>query len=168
MTKAISVAESERLCPACQSGFTPARRDQRFCSSKCRKNNHSRKERKKTPRNSKCSPIKWRENYDLFDRNMRLVEHYAKQKTEAGRRRVIEQVIHAAENGHSQLRSLLTNKRFLFPNRRNSLFFCPGYERFGTIAEIANRYSWVTWGCSIIDVLKVNKEEVECQIKAQI
>lgn len=160
MINAISSSESERLCPACRSGFMPGRRDQTFCSPGCRKTNHSRKERKENPNNSKCNPIKWRENHDLFDRNRRLVELYGKQKTLEARDRVIEQVISAAENGHGQLRSLLTNRMFLYPNKQNSLLLCPGYRSLGTIAQIANKYSWITWGCSITDVLPPKKRKL--------
>lgn len=154
MNQSSKAAESERACPACGSRFEVKRSDQIYCTSKCRKNSFSRKDRKENPRNSRYSPTKWRENYDLLERNRRLVELYAKQKNVDGRESVIEQVISAAENGHGQLRSLLTNEKFLRPKRTQSLLSCPGYEPFGTIAQIANRYSWTKWGCSISEALK--------------
>lgn len=147
----------ERLCPACRSGFMPSRKDQKFCSSGCRKTAFSRKDREKNPHNSQYSPTKWRENLDLFDRNIRLVDVVGKEKDPEKRGAIIERIITLAENGHGQIRSLLTNKMFLYPDRTNKLLFCPGYEHMGTIAQIANRYSWRMWGCSITEVLKIKK-----------
>lgn len=132
----------------------PNRKDQKFCSPGCRKTDHSRKDRKKNPHNSKFSPTKWRENYELFDLNRCLVEQLCKKKTIHQRSELIQRIIALAEEGHGQLRAILTNLKFLNPDKNNSLLFCPGYEGMGTIAQIANRYSWVTWGCSITDVLK--------------
>lgn len=153
MNQAIPKQQGTLLCPACQSAFQPRRRDQRFCSPGCRKTAHSRKERNTSPHNSQFSPTKWRENLELFDRNRRLVELYAKKPNHEARTKLLEEIISVAESGHGQLRSLLTNKKFIFPDKRQPLLFCPGYERFGTISQLCNRYSWTTWGCSIVDAL---------------
>ena len=125
----------------------------RFCSPRCRKNNYSRADRQKNPRNSRYSPTKWRENYEIFDRNRALVETVYREKNAEKRNKIIEQIIALAENGNAQLRSMLINPLFLYADKKNSLLFCPGYESVGTIAQVANRYSWTTWGCSIVDVL---------------
>ena len=90
---------------------------------------------------------------ELFDRNQRLVELYAKQPDNEARTKLLQEIIKVAESGHGQLRSLLVNKRFLFPDKRQPLLFCPGYETFGTISQICNKYSWTTWGCSIVHAL---------------
>lgn len=153
MSKPTIERQGETLCPACQTIFEPRRSDQKFCTAGCRKNAHSRKERRKFPHNSQFSPTKWRENLELFDRNRRLVELYAKKPNHEARTKLVEEIIEVAESGHGQLRSLLINTKFLFPDKRQSLLFCPGYENFGTISQICNRYSWTTWGCSIVDAL---------------
>lgn len=148
-------------CPACGACFTPKRKDQTYCSDRCRKNNYSRKDRARSPHNSIFSPTKWRENMEIFDRNRRLVELVCKERSSEARDKVTLSVISAAEGGHGQLRTILTNKIFLFPDRENELLFCPGCEHLGTIAQIVNRYSFANWGCSICDALSTNtKEEI--------
>lgn len=145
--------EAGRICPACNQPFHPTRSNMKFCSPRCRKNRYSRADRNANPRNSTHSPAKWRENMELFDRHRCLVELLIKQRTHEDRNNVIRQIIDAAENGHRQLRTILTSKAFQFPNPNRKLLFFPIHKNSKTIAQMANAYSWKTWGCSLENVL---------------
>lgn len=133
--------EAGRACPACKQNFEPARSNQKFCSSKCRKNSHSRADRKANPRNSQSSPAKWRENMELFDRHRCLVELFNKQNTYHGRNNVIRQIIDAAESGHGQLRTIITSQAFQSPEFNRGLLFFSIHKHSKTIAQLANTYS---------------------------
>lgn len=141
--------EAGQVCPACNQEFHPARSNMKFCSPRCRKNNYSRADRKANPRNSQCSPAKWRENTELFDRHRRLIELLKEQQTYEDQDKIIRQIIDAAENGHSHLLTILTSKAFRHPKKNRGLLFFPSHKHSETIAQMANAYSWKTWGCSL-------------------
>lgn len=125
MQHTVELTKAGRVCPACHELFQLNRKDMRFCSSRCRKNDHSRKDRRHNPRNSKCSPAKWRENMELFDRHRCLVELVMKQTSQDARNQILRQIISAAESGHGQLRTILTSKTFLCPNLHRKRLFSP-------------------------------------------
>lgn len=147
------LTQAGRVCPACEAVFYPNRKDMKFCSPRCRKNDYSRKDRKNNPRNSKHSPAKWRENMELFDRHRCLVELIMKQETREQEDQVLRGIISAAEGGHGQLWTILTSKAFKYPNRNRKLLFWGCHKNCATIAQMADAYSWNTWGCSLEDAL---------------
>lgn len=154
-----NLTEAGRVCPACEAIFYPNRKDMRFCSPRCRKNDHSRKDRKDNPRNSKRSPAKWRENMELFDRHRCLVELMMKQPSREAKDQALRQIIDAAENGHGQLRTILTSKAFLYPDMHRKHLFFPIHRQCRTIAQMADAYSWSTWGCSLKQSLTFHERE---------
>lgn len=95
---------------------------------------------------------------ELFDRHRCLVELVMKQKTQEDKDGVIRQIINAAENGHSQLRTILTAKVFRYPNPNRKYFFWKCHRQCETIAQMADAYSWNTWGCSIKEALVHNNK----------
>lgn len=163
MTPPYDGMEAGQVCPACTEPFHPRRRDIKLCSSRCRKNHHSRADRKANSRNSAHSPAKWRENMELFDRHRCLVELLIRQRTHEDRNNVIRQTIDAAENGHRQLRTILTSKAFQFPDLNRKLLFFPIHRTSKTTAQMANAYSWKTWGCSLHQSLIFNERKDHVQ-----
>lgn len=153
MIHTIELTEAGRVCPACEAVFYPTRKDMKFCSSRCRKNNYSRRDRKENPRNSKHSPAKRRENVELFDRHRCLVTLVHKQESQEQKDRVLREIIDAAEGGHGQLWTILTSKAFKHPHRHREYLF-QGYDsQDETIAQMAEAYCWKNWGCSLEDAL---------------
>lgn len=96
---------------------------------------------------------------ELFDRHRCLVELLIKQRTPENRYNVIRQIIDAAENGHRQLRTILTSKAFRFSNLNRKHLFFPTHKNSKTIAQMANAYSWKTWGCALQHSLTFNERK---------
>lgn len=150
------IIEAGSTCPACDAVFYPKRKDQKYCSPACRKNTYSRKDRKNNRRNSTNSAAKWRENMELFDRHRCLIELVMKQQDQSRKDRIIAQIIDVAEGGHGQLRTILTSKAFRYPDRYRKYLFFRIHQHCKTIAQMANAYSWKTWGCSLKHSLTYN------------
>lgn len=136
-------------CPNCHKHFTKRRSDTRFCSPKCRKNLSQKTARKLHPINSKFSPTKSRENYELLGSAAYLAELYYNTPP-AQRMDFIKSVVDCARSGNSRLRSLLTNRRILYPeDGLSSMFYreCP--QCYRTIAQIAGSYCKLLWGAGV-------------------
>lgn len=104
-----------RSCRLCHTSFLPRRKDQKYCSENCRKCLSQKRVRTERPINSRCSPTKWRTNYELFDLSLRLSETlYGLPFTL--RLGFIKNVIDDARAGNSQLRQLIANRYLQHPD----------------------------------------------------
>lgn len=97
---------------------------------------------------------------ELFDRHRRLIELLNKQRTYEDQDKIIRQIIDAAENGHRQLLTILTSKALRYPKQSRGLLFFPNHKHSETIAQMANAYSWKTWGCSLkYSLIKIERTD---------
>lgn len=136
----ISAGLAPRSCPTCRQGFTPRRRDARFCRPLCQQ------KAARGPRTVTDSPT-------ARDRSAR---HYATARELAAqlyslppdqRLGFMAEVVAAARGGDGKLRAILTDRallcatkdhRSLFPRRAPGVYF--------TIAQAADRYCRRFWG----------------------
>lgn len=144
--------ESLRACEDCRTLFMPSRKDQRYCSDRCRKNKSQKARRKEFPVNSTSSPSKRQDNRRLFDSAARHAEILY--TLPPGRRLgFMKELIDAAREGDSHLRQMLTNKYILKAGREHRWLFYPRPQGYYTISQAADRYCRMYWNASVADVV---------------
>lgn len=140
-------------CHHCKSSFRKRRKDQKYCSDRCRKDHHQKKVRSEVPCNSKNSHRKRRSNLELFDSAKRLAEIlYNLPPFE--RLGFMKELVDQAREGSSKLRGILTNAVLLKPDYHNRRLFYRGQPRvYLTIAQAAEAYCRYFWSASVADVV---------------
>ena len=144
---------TDKHCPKCGKAFY-GRSNKKFCSHKCRKLFSQQTIRATTPVNSKNSKCKKREQYELFDKALRLAEMlYTLPPHE--RLGFMENLILMARSGkHPKLKQILTMPTLLKDNCENELLFwrqTPANHR--TISQAANNYCKRFWKRNVIFVM---------------
>lgn len=149
----IELNASLATCPTCRGHFLRRRKDKIYCSDGCRKTAFSRRDRAVQPRNSLSSSAKRREISDLYDLNARLNEMIYTCKPE-DRPALLLKIIEAAADGSGRYRQVLTNRTFLYPDiNERRIFYRRAPAAYSTPAQLANRFSWSNWKCSIRTLL---------------
>lgn len=127
-------------CPTCGQGFTPRRKDARFCRPLCQQ------KAARGPRTVALSPTE-------RDRSSR---HYARARELAGqlyglppdkRLGFMQELIAGARAGNAKLRAILTDRALLCATKEHRSLFprrAPGV--YCTIAQAADRYCARFWG----------------------
>lgn len=134
-------------CIRCEKEFL-FRANKKFCSSNCRRR-HSEPQQ-----NSFFSPIKWRNNMELFDRASRIAEIYFNLPPPK-RDGFMAELISSARSGQDKrLRDILSNKILLDPtNNWGNPFRGKRGKSCGSIATAAKSYCWTYWNASVKDVI---------------
>lgn len=146
------ITDNLRACEDCQEPFTPRRKDQRYCSDRCRKNRSQKARRRDVPVNSTFSPSKRQDNRRLFGSAARYAEMlYSKSPGE--RLGFMKGLIDAARAGDKRLRQILTNQYILNAGPDQPWLFFPRPEGYYTITQAADRYCQMYWGASVADVI---------------
>lgn len=139
-------------CPFCQTPFTRRRRDQKFCSDRCRSRFGQARARAKTPVNSKTSRDKWRRNLELFDRVIVLTELYY--KTPVSRRLgLLKGLVEAARSGDTRTRAVLSNPVLVTPRDIHFISILRRHRFPMTIGKLVDLYCRHVWNASGRDVV---------------
>ena len=130
-----------------------------FCSPNCRKSDFQKKDRRQHPRNSSHCPTKARDNYELFGSAVNLAEmYYTTPPLE--RLQVLKEVVDSARAGNTKMRSLLINKRILYPEKGETrMYYRRDRRNYRTIAQLADAYCKRLWGHGVKDVVYSNVPE---------
>ena len=153
MTNDLTRVSDEALCEYCDTPFRRRRKDQRYCSDKCRKAAYQDKNRKENPVNSTLSPQKWRENYELFDRALRLAEMLYTMPV-GERLGFMKGLIDDARHGNVKLKNILLNPAILKARYFDEhMFYKKRPAAYRTIGQAADSYCRRYWGASVRDVL---------------
>ena len=140
-------------CPKCGKAFY-GRSNKMFCSSKCRKLFSQQAIRTTTPVNSKNSKCQKREQYELFDKALRLAE-ILYTLPPCKRLGFMENLILMARSGaHPQLKQILTMPALLQATHKNkTLFWRRAPANYRTISQAANNYCKRFWKRNVIFVM---------------
>lgn len=144
---------SHKLCSHCSQLFLPNRKDQRFCSSRCRKCESQKKRRLSSPVNSTHSLSKRRDNLVFFDKALRLAEILYSLPVPL-RLGFMQDLVIQARSGDKTLRQILSNQYLLRADNTQKWLFhrkCPA--SYFTIAQAADRYCRKFWGYCVKDVV---------------
>lgn len=146
-------SEKTKSCPVCSTDFVPKRVDQKYCSSKCRKNNYQKHNRSKNPVNSTYSPTKRRDNLELFDRSRCFGEMYYNTPPWE-RDDFLNTLVVQAKNGNSKVRNVLNNQMMLRADSSDKkLFYKHSPSIHQTITQLANDYCRRTFGKNVREVI---------------
>lgn len=147
------------MCPVCSEMFEKKRSNQKYCSTRCRKQRHQVEDRNQNPKNSQYSnDVRWR-NRRQRQRALELAATlYGMPPAE--RLGFMKQLIEAARFDDSDLKSIFTDPKLLraSPNEP-SLFHrkCPG--SYQTISQAGNSYCKQFWNASVTEVVRGNAPE---------
>jgi hypothetical protein len=152
---ALASCVTTKICPKCSDIFIVRRRDAQFCSRKCQRNSS------RGPRTIQHSPTERRRNQDHYCRALQLAaDLYSTPPNQ--RLGFIKDLIDAARSNDSQLRSIFTDPKLLFPNRNEPWWFyrrCP--SSYCTISQAADRYCRKYMGSGVREVVSPNYSEPE-------
>ena len=142
------------ICLLCGATFT-GRSNSKFCTSKCRKQQHQQNDREIHKLNAASSPTIKRQQLELFDLAMRLAESLYTLPP-CCRLGYLEDLIQSARSGENpNVRRVLTMPQLLYPKSDEPFKFwrrCPiGYF---TISQAADRYCRRYWRNGIIFVIR--------------
>ncbi|WP_147405487.1 hypothetical protein [Cereibacter sphaeroides] len=140
-------------CPNCSEDFERCRKDQRYCSDRCRKNASQRRDRIANPRNSRHSPTKRRENELLFDISLRIAEDIYTLPPDQ-RFDYVSEIVNTARSGNARLRNILTNRVFRYPDPNKKRLFhrsCPA--SYFTASEVVEVFSRLVWSSGLTEVV---------------
>lgn len=142
-----------QTCPDCKTLFIRNRRDQQYCSPKCRKNSSQRKIRAKTPVNSSESMQKRRDNLVLIDKSVRILEMLYEIPSDQ-RLGFMKDLIDDARTGNRQLANILCNKFLLRASRGDSKLFKRKFGSCYTISQAAELYCQRYWMADVSSVVR--------------
>lgn len=134
-------------CPKCGAEFMPARSNQTYCSTPCRKN-ATRGSRKTTDSNDE------RQRSSRHYNRARWLAHDLYALPSNKRLGFMAELIDAAREHDAQLRSILTDPVLLSAGREDKgLFHRRAPSSYKTIAQAAHAYCRKFWGHGVKDVI---------------
>jgi len=152
-------SDAEVTCPVCSDVFIPKRRDQKYCSPRCRTQKYQREDRGKNPKNAKVSPSVRKENHEQRQRARELAETlFGIPPCE--RLGFMKTLIDAARSHDADLRSIFTDPTLLMASPDEPRLFhrrCPWTYR--TISQAGNAYCRKFWNASVSEVVRGNAPE---------
>lgn len=143
-----SLSKNRKTCPYCRGSFVTTRRNQKFCTPKCRKLSSQREIREKSPINSTNSHQKWRENVEIFDKALRWAEMYYTMPP-SDRSAFLDTLLDCAANNIPKVRTILGMPKLLRANREEPNLFwrkCPAAHR--TISQLVSAHCSERFGIS--------------------
>ena len=141
---------STYLCKNCHADISKNRKNTKFCSAKCRKDQFQKEKRKNSKVNASSSVTERRNQKELFDSHFRISEVYYNTAPEA-RLTVIIDLIKTARLGDNKSKRILCNRIFLRADPRISRYKC--WQRNPTIAQVSHRLCIRTVGVGIVTVV---------------
>lgn len=154
-------AAHDPVCPVCKDVFQQNRSNKRYCSPKCRKQHHQKKDRAEKPRNAQKSPEVAAENRKQRERAKDLARNLYEMPPSC-RLGYMKDLIEAARNRDASLRSIFTNPNLLNANRSQPwLFHRRCSVTYMTISQAANEYCKRFWDSSVGPVVKNEVAEPE-------
>lgn len=156
----VAVPRSLVACAQCGKPFSNSRRNRRFCEERCRKAAHKAEARARDMREGLPRPTQVRRTTERVESAENLRTCYVDKLlvSRASANRFLEELIHAARDGNSKLRDILTNPILRSPEAGRAKNKLQRRLTFPTIGELANSYTWQTWGCSIRDAVEGEKK----------
>lgn len=150
-----AVASTEHACPTCSKPFNPARANQRYCGRACQKN------AARGPRTVGESPEQQRRSTVHYSRAMYLAEclYMTPPNKRLG---LMQEIIEAAREHDSELRSILTDPKLLRASSDEPGYFfrrAPGAYR--TISQAAHAYCKKFWGHGVRAVVHKQVDQPE-------
>ena len=143
-----------KYCAECDATFLQRNKNQKYCSSRCRKDRYQRADREKYPTNAATSPATARRQYEFYQRALDLAEQlYSLPPNQ--RLRFINSLVEAARTDDRVLANIFTNPKFLYPDLEEKWIFyrrCP--RSYVTISQAANAYCHRFWGAPVTEVVR--------------
>ena len=123
-------------CINCNADINHKRKNAKFCSENCRKDQFQRGERQYSKVNAATSPTERRSQKELFDSHHRISEVYYNSAPDK-RPAILISIIRHARLGDPRSKRILCNQVFLKANPRKDKHKC--WRRLPTIAQAAHK-----------------------------
>ena len=127
---------SRPICINCNADINHKRKNAKFCSENCRKDQFQRRERQYSKVNAATSPTERRSQKELFDSHHRISEVYYNSAPDT-RPAILISIIRHARLGDPKSKRILCNQVFLKANPRKDKHKC--WRRLPTIAQAAHK-----------------------------
>jgi hypothetical protein len=127
---------SRPTCIKCNADISHKRKNAKFCSENCRKDQFQRRERQYSKVNATSSLSERRSQKELFDSNHRISEIYYSTAPDK-RPTILISIIRLARLGDPKSKRILCNQVFLKANPRKDKHKC--WRRLPTIAQAAHK-----------------------------
>ena len=124
------------LCVNCNADISHKRKNTKFCSDKCRKDQFQRNERQNSKVNAASSATERRSQKELFDSHHRISEVYYNTAPDE-RPAILISIIRLARRGDPKSKRILCNQVFLKVDPRRSKHKC--WRRLPTVAQAAHK-----------------------------